>query len=270
MAQPPEGPAVQAWSRIPVVGPRALEDALTVFSPLSPDPLQRQSQLLSFVEGLREEGYLPTVLRSRDVYGYTSCTCQVPGAGGPAAANTANTDPPPPTPPPRPPPPPPPPLSSSSSSWSSSSGSSARAGGGNKTPRKSPKWNGWLRPPASGVRLGQEKGDSGQRRHRYPERRGPAQRESRRPRPRPRPSQSPPPPPPPPPPEGELSGRGRPPDLGEAAGPLSRSRLQLLRSKVIKVDDSSSDEEVRRKAQKILRVNLSPVIKIRPISYPHH
>lgn len=42
-----------------------------------------------------------------------------------------------------------------------------------------------------------------------------------------------------------------------------------LRFKVIKVDDSITDEEVRRKAQKILRVNLSPVIEIQPlIAYP--
>lgn len=45
-------------------------------------------------------------------------------------------------------------------------------------------------------------------------------------------------------------------------------RLQLLRSKVIKVDEPSSDEEVRRKAQRILRVNLSPVVEIKPITYP--
>lgn len=49
----------------------------------------------------------------------------------------------------------------------------------------------------------------------------------------------------------------------------SEIRENYLRSKVIKVDDTTSDEEVRRKAQKILRVNLSPVIEIRPLlAYP--
>ncbi|XP_038668080.1 coiled-coil domain-containing protein 71-like [Scyliorhinus canicula] len=201
MAQPAEGAAVQAWSRMSVVGPRALADALTVFSPLAADPLQCQAQLLSFVRGLREEGSLPTVLRSRDVYGYSSCTCQIPAAG-----------PPPGSPPPAP----------------------------RTAPARRPNWKGWLRPPAPAVRLGPAK----LRRHRYPDRRGPpAGREA--------PGSAPAPPP------------------GPGPGQRGRSRLQLLRSKVIKVDDSSSDEEVRRKAQKILRVNLSPVIRIRPISYPH-
>ncbi|KAJ8016117.1 hypothetical protein DPEC_G00003840 [Dallia pectoralis] len=48
-----------------------------------------------------------------------------------------------------------------------------------------------------------------------------------------------------------------------------RQKQNNLRFKVIKVDDSVTDEEVRRKAQKILRVNLSPVIEIQPlIAYP--
>ncbi|XP_048462213.1 coiled-coil domain-containing protein 71-like [Rhincodon typus] len=224
---PAEGPAVQAWSRIPVVGPRALEDALSVWSPLSPDPLQSQSQLLSFVAGLRDEGYLPTVLRSRDVYGYTSSTCQVPPPGpGPGPGASAS-------------------ISSQAQGGASSSSSAAAAAASRKKPRKNPKCNGWLRPPASGVRL---MGESSLRRHRYPERRAPRERESKSRR------------------QQQQALKPRP---GAQADPTN-SRLQLLRSKVIKVDDSSSDEEVRRKAQKILRVNLSPVIRISPITYPLH
>lgn len=46
---------------------------------------------------------------------------------------------------------------------------------------------------------------------------------------------------------------------------LSRLNGNGLEWKVIKVDDSVTDEEVRRKAQKILQVNLSPVIQIHPL-----
>ncbi|XP_072437874.1 uncharacterized protein [Chiloscyllium punctatum] len=260
---PPEGPAVQAWSRIPVVGPRALEDALSVWSPLSPDPLQSQSQLLSFVAGLRDEGYLPTVLRSRDVYGYTSSTCQVPAGASPGAGASAGASP---------------GAGASAGPTASDSGYSpaqgeassrspaaaaAAAASGRKKPRKRPQCNGWLRPPASGVRLGESPG----RRPRGLDRRPPRPRDtdtdtdresgrriqqqvhSLKARPRPR-------------------TRTRPRPRPRAQEDPSKRRLQLLQSKVIKVDDSSSDEEVRRKAQRILRVNLSPVIRIRPITYP--
>ncbi|KAM8867050.1 uncharacterized protein ccdc71 [Synchiropus picturatus] len=40
-----------------------------------------------------------------------------------------------------------------------------------------------------------------------------------------------------------------------------------LRSKVVKVDHSRSVDEARRKAQKILQVNLSPVIQIQPLTH---
>ncbi|XP_053267390.1 uncharacterized protein ccdc71 [Pleuronectes platessa] len=40
-----------------------------------------------------------------------------------------------------------------------------------------------------------------------------------------------------------------------------------FRSKVIKVDDSRSVADARRKAQKILQVNLSPVIQIQPLNH---
>ncbi|XP_067854475.1 coiled-coil domain-containing protein 71 [Heptranchias perlo] len=266
MAEQPEGQAVEAWSRISLVGQQALEDALTVFSPRSKDLLHSQRQLLIFLQGLREEGYQPTVLRSKDVYGYTACTCQVPAPGtagtGPKAGSSSarETSPP----------------SSSSSSTTTST-------------RKAPRPNGWLKPRASGVRLGARSTDPADRgasprpsdggggaaptttttgkpageakRHRYPERNLLSKREPETTR---RAQQRAPP-------EETAARRDRTaqPGYTERHVPPRKTRLQLLRSKVIKVDDSSSDEEVRRKAQEILRVNLSPVIKIRPITYPN-
>lgn len=49
----------------------------------------------------------------------------------------------------------------------------------------------------------------------------------------------------------------------------AQSTLNLLKFRTIKVGSSSSDDEVRRRAQKILRVNLSPVIQIQPLSQSH-
>lgn len=205
MAAAPEGPAVQAWSRVSVVGPRALRDALAVLAPECRGDSQRQ--LLNMVQGLRDEGCLPTVLRSQDVYGYTSSTCLVP----PACSAHAR--------------PPGPRL--------------LKPPAGAKPPHR----RGWLRPPAAGVRLRDA------RQHRYPERRTGARRLSQQeagPR--------------------ELHPEQEQDEEGGEAG--TARRLQLLRSKVIKVDEPSSDEEVRRKAQRILRVNLSPVVEIKPITYP--
>ncbi|XP_069793579.1 coiled-coil domain-containing protein 71-like [Narcine bancroftii] len=201
MAEAPEGPAVQAWSRVSVVGPRALQDALAV---LVPECRDSPRQLLSLVQGLRDEGCLPTVLRSQDVYGYTSSTCQVPPV---AAAAEPRTSP-----------------------------RSLKAQANPKPAQR----RGWLRPPASGVRL-RAIPSRDSRRHRYPDRKAVTKRGSQETR----------------------SRKGSP-----AEGDRPANRLQLLRSKVIKVDEPSSDEEVRRKAQRILRVNLSPVVKIKPITYP--
>ncbi|XP_051873518.1 coiled-coil domain-containing protein 71-like [Pristis pectinata] len=205
MAQAPEGPAVQAWSRAPVVGPRALRDALAV---LAPECRDSPRQLLSLVQGLREEGCLPTVLRSQDVYGYTSSTCRVPPAATPGTAAQPRANP--------------------------------RHQKPAADPKPPPPRRGWLRPPASGVRL-RAAPCRDSRRHRYPDRKAGVRRLSRQPQSR----------------DGSPAEEDRP-----------ASRLQLLRSKVIKVDEPSSDEEVRRKAQRILRVNLSPVVKIQPIAYP--
>lgn len=140
---PPEGPAVQRWSRLGLVGPPALEAALSVFSPRSEDPGQSRRQLLSLVQGLRDEGCLPTVLRSRDVYGYTSCTCRVPPA--------ASADP--------------------GASASASSPARSGPGPGPEHQKPAPKARDWLRPPAPGVRLGRQAMRAARPRGpRYPER----------------------------------------------------------------------------------------------------
>ncbi|XP_019392321.1 PREDICTED: coiled-coil domain-containing protein 71 [Crocodylus porosus] len=74
-----EEKAVHSWSRISSAGQKALEEALRVFNPMSKDLSDTETQLVAFLQGLREEGYQPTILRSKDVYGYSSCTADTPG-----------------------------------------------------------------------------------------------------------------------------------------------------------------------------------------------
>ncbi|KAJ7317137.1 hypothetical protein JRQ81_003299 [Phrynocephalus forsythii] len=73
-----EEKAVHSWSRISSAGQKALEEALRVFNPMSKDLSDTEIQLVTFLQGLREEGYQPTILRSKDVYGYSSCTASMP------------------------------------------------------------------------------------------------------------------------------------------------------------------------------------------------
>nr|XP_020651050.1 coiled-coil domain-containing protein 71 [Pogona vitticeps]XP_020651051.1 coiled-coil domain-containing protein 71 [Pogona vitticeps]XP_020651052.1 coiled-coil domain-containing protein 71 [Pogona vitticeps]XP_020651053.1 coiled-coil domain-containing protein 71 [Pogona vitticeps] len=73
-----EEKAVHSWSRISSAGQKALEEALRVFNPMSKDLSDTETQLVAFLQGLREEGYQPTILRSKDVYGYSSCTAAMP------------------------------------------------------------------------------------------------------------------------------------------------------------------------------------------------
>ncbi|KAG9335144.1 hypothetical protein JZ751_005616 [Albula glossodonta] len=68
--------AVHSWSRFASAGQVALVEALRVFSPMSKDFLDTETQLTSFLQGLRDEGHRPTVLKSKDVYGYNSCTAE--------------------------------------------------------------------------------------------------------------------------------------------------------------------------------------------------
>ncbi|KAF7651146.1 hypothetical protein LDENG_00115460 [Lucifuga dentata] len=67
--------AVHSWSRMPSAGHSILLDALKILSPISHD-LSSTEELVTFLQELSEEGHKPTVLRSKDVYGYRSCTNQ--------------------------------------------------------------------------------------------------------------------------------------------------------------------------------------------------
>ncbi|NXX25911.1 CCD71 protein, partial [Nicator chloris] len=73
-----EKKAVHSWSRISSAGQKVLEEALRVFNPMSKDLSDTETQLVAFIQGLKEEGYQPTILRSKDVYGYSSCTAVTP------------------------------------------------------------------------------------------------------------------------------------------------------------------------------------------------
>lgn len=78
VAQHVEEKAVHSWSRISTAGKKALEEALLVFNPMSQDLNATEAQLVAFLQGLREDGFQPTILRSGDVYGYSSCTANPP------------------------------------------------------------------------------------------------------------------------------------------------------------------------------------------------
>ncbi|XP_040890748.1 uncharacterized protein ccdc71 [Toxotes jaculatrix] len=67
--------AVHSWSRISSAGHSVLLDALKILSPMSRD-LSSTEELVTFLQELSEEGHKPTVLRSKDVYGYRSSTNQ--------------------------------------------------------------------------------------------------------------------------------------------------------------------------------------------------
>ncbi|XP_071350007.1 uncharacterized protein ccdc71 [Trachinotus anak] len=67
--------AVHSWSRISSAGHNVLLDALKILSPMSRD-LSSTEDLVTFLQELSEEGHKPTVLCSKDVYGYRSCTNQ--------------------------------------------------------------------------------------------------------------------------------------------------------------------------------------------------
>lgn len=65
--------ALSSWSRISSAGQTVLIEALQIFNPVSKD-IADTEELVSFLQGLKEEGHKPTVLRSMDVYGYKSST----------------------------------------------------------------------------------------------------------------------------------------------------------------------------------------------------
>ncbi|XP_012863320.1 coiled-coil domain-containing protein 71 [Echinops telfairi] len=89
-----EEKAVHSWSRISTAGKKALEEALLVFNPMSQDLSATEAQLVAFLQGLRDDGFQPTILRSGDVYGYSSCTASPPSqtklqARAPTSATTS-------------------------------------------------------------------------------------------------------------------------------------------------------------------------------------
>ncbi|XP_014107197.1 PREDICTED: coiled-coil domain-containing protein 71 [Pseudopodoces humilis] len=87
-----EEKAVHSWSRISSAGQKVLEEALRVFNPMSKDLSDTETQLVAFIQGLKEEGYQPTILRSKDVYGYSSCTAVTPSqTEGNTQCNCAST-----------------------------------------------------------------------------------------------------------------------------------------------------------------------------------
>ncbi|XP_048190792.1 coiled-coil domain-containing protein 71 isoform X3 [Perognathus longimembris pacificus] len=90
-----EEKAVHSWSRISTAGKKVLEEALLVFNPMSQDLCATEAQLVAFLQGLRDDGFQPTILRSGDVYGYSSCTATPPSQTKPqACANSTSTSPP--------------------------------------------------------------------------------------------------------------------------------------------------------------------------------
>ncbi|XP_028302155.1 uncharacterized protein ccdc71 [Gouania willdenowi] len=70
-----ERKVVHSWCRISTAGNNVLLDALKIISPMSRD-LSSTEELVTFLQELSAEGHRPTVLRSKDVYNYRSCTNQ--------------------------------------------------------------------------------------------------------------------------------------------------------------------------------------------------
>ncbi|XP_028854623.1 uncharacterized protein ccdc71 [Denticeps clupeoides] len=68
--------AVWSWARFGSAGQTALKEALRVFNPISKDLSDTERQMVSFLQELKQEGHRPTVLKSKDVYGYRSCTTE--------------------------------------------------------------------------------------------------------------------------------------------------------------------------------------------------
>ncbi|XP_039547204.1 uncharacterized protein ccdc71 isoform X2 [Pimephales promelas] len=70
------GRVVHSWARFAPAGHTALEEAMRVFNPMSKDLSNTERQMMTFLQELRKEGAKPVILRSKDVYGYTSCTTE--------------------------------------------------------------------------------------------------------------------------------------------------------------------------------------------------
>lgn len=68
------GRVVHSWARFAPAGESALMEALRVFNPMTKDLTDTERHMFSFLQDLRKEGAKPVVLKSKDVYGYRSCT----------------------------------------------------------------------------------------------------------------------------------------------------------------------------------------------------
>ncbi|XP_043569593.1 coiled-coil domain-containing protein 71L-like [Chiloscyllium plagiosum] len=71
---------VYSRSQMVFAGTKALEDALKIFMPKCSDFHNSEIELWDFLCSMREEGFTPVILRSKDVYGYSSCRSTVPEA----------------------------------------------------------------------------------------------------------------------------------------------------------------------------------------------
>uniref|UniRef100_A0A8D2QBF6 CC71L protein n=1 Tax=Zonotrichia albicollis TaxID=44394 RepID=A0A8D2QBF6_ZONAL len=68
---------VYSRSQVSFAGTKALGDALRLFMPKSTEFMSSDSELWNFLCSLKHE-FSPVILRSKDVYGYSSCRAVVP------------------------------------------------------------------------------------------------------------------------------------------------------------------------------------------------
>ncbi|XP_014724414.1 PREDICTED: coiled-coil domain-containing protein 71L [Sturnus vulgaris] len=68
---------VYSRSQVSFAGTKALGDALKLFMPKSTEFMSSDSELWNFLCSLKHE-FSPVILRSKDVYGYSSCRAVVP------------------------------------------------------------------------------------------------------------------------------------------------------------------------------------------------
>uniref|UniRef100_UPI00398EB858 coiled-coil domain-containing protein 71L n=1 Tax=Pristiophorus japonicus TaxID=55135 RepID=UPI00398EB858 len=181
---------VYSRSQMVFAGTKALEDALKIFMPKCNDFHNSEVELWDFLCSMREEGFSPVILRSKDVYGYSSRRSAVPTAKPSDEIKSA----------------------------------AERAPGSRRR-----------RQRKAGANAGQ-----------------PVTKKAK----------------------GCLTNTSPSQVVSRVLrGSLSRTTaaFRLTSFPTIKVEDSSSDESVskaRQRAQKILKVNLSPVIRLRPVRVP--
>lgn len=75
---------VYSRSQVSFAGTKALGDALKLFMPKSTEFMSSDSELWNFLCSLKHE-FSPVILRSKDVYGYSSCRAVVPDPPSPSA-----------------------------------------------------------------------------------------------------------------------------------------------------------------------------------------